>query len=297
MKEETHPIHNTNDASRNKIIDYSYRLEQHCPTFVYSVQYQLWEGSVEAVSSEDCKQIPFDFNPYYVQSSTNQSELKLFSHQLSIQLVSASLGWHHISGKPDREFLRRKFEQSWQYDMHNGKKFLLFSSDADWDECIEAVTPIPLTALRRIPFYYQQTDTQRSMPSLPVGYSLEKINAAVIQKSSAYDENYIKTYWGSVENYLQHGFGYAIWYEEEPVCACISIIANDICAEIDIETHKDHRGKGLAQIVAHAFIQECIRRGLYPRWDCLADNDASRKLALKLGFIEGTPYHMWTKAY
>lgn len=296
MKEETNQTHHINDTSRNTITDYSDQSKQHCPTYIYSVQYQLWEASVEAISSTNGQQIPFDFNPYHTHYAAHESEMKTGSHPLSIQLVSTYLGWHHISGKPNAEFLRRKFEQSWQHDLQNDTTFLLFSSDAEWDECIEAATPIPLTSMKRLPFYYRQTDTPISIPLLPSEYSLKKINAAVIQKSRTYDENYIKTYWGSVENYLQHGFGYAILYEEEPICECTSLVANPICAEIDIETHKDHRGKGLAQIVADAFIQECLRRDIYPRWDCIADNEASRKLALKLGFIQGTPYHIWKKA-
>lgn len=52
--------------------------------------------------------------------------------------------------------------------------------------------------------------------------------------------------------------------------------------EIEIDTHPDHRRKGLAFGCGAALILECLNRGLYPSWD--AANLASVALSEKLGY-------------
>ena len=52
--------------------------------------------------------------------------------------------------------------------------------------------------------------------------------------------------------------------------------------EIEIDTRKDYRKKGLALICGARLILECLDRGLYPSWD--AQNRASVALAQKLGY-------------
>ena len=52
--------------------------------------------------------------------------------------------------------------------------------------------------------------------------------------------------------------------------------------EIEIDTRKDYRRKGLAYACGAKLILECIKRGLYPSWD--AQNKWSLALAQKLGY-------------
>ncbi len=120
---------------------------------------------------------------------------------------------------------------------------------------------------------------------LPEGYELVKITPSIIHKSHRFDEKYIKRFWHTMDNYVQHGFGYCILHEGNSVCECISIAANPDCAEIDIHTASPYQRKGLAFLVAQAFIAESLRRGIKPRWDCNAANEASARLAHKLGFV------------
>ena len=62
--------------------------------------------------------------------------------------------------------------------------------------------------------------------------------------------------------------------------SCYSTYSRGI--EIEIDTHPDHRRKGLAYGCGAALILECLSRGLYPSWD--AANLASVALAEKLGY-------------
>ena len=52
--------------------------------------------------------------------------------------------------------------------------------------------------------------------------------------------------------------------------------------DIEIDTVKEERHKGLASAVCAALILSCLEEGLYPAWD--AANMMSVRLAKKLGY-------------
>jgi RimJ/RimL family protein N-acetyltransferase len=57
--------------------------------------------------------------------------------------------------------------------------------------------------------------------------------------------------------------------------------------EIQINTHKRYRGKGLASAAGAALILECLEKGIDPNWE--AATEISARLAEKLGYTpEGT---------
>lgn len=58
--------------------------------------------------------------------------------------------------------------------------------------------------------------------------------------------------------------------------------------EIEIDTKKEYRRKGLASVCGARLILECISRDLYPSWD--AQNLWSAALAEKLGYHFGYEY-------
>jgi RimJ/RimL family protein N-acetyltransferase len=55
--------------------------------------------------------------------------------------------------------------------------------------------------------------------------------------------------------------------------------------EIGIETLEEFRGKGYAYHTCCALIGHCIENGLEPVWACKLENNASFRLAQKLGFV------------
>jgi predicted GNAT family acetyltransferase len=58
-----------------------------------------------------------------------------------------------------------------------------------------------------------------------------------------------------------------------------------------VETHPDHRRRGIATACSAKLILECMERGLYPSWD--AANRISVHLAEKLGYREKGAYRVW----
>jgi len=91
-------------------------------------------------------------------------------------------------------------------------------------------------------------------------------------------------FWDSKENFLNKGFGYFVKDNENVVSLILSASVTDMEAEIEIYTDEAFRGRGYAKQVAIRYIRECLSRGLHPKWDCDSKNEASFRLADRLGF-------------
>ncbi|MGL5084351.1 MAG: GNAT family N-acetyltransferase, partial [Clostridium sp.] len=106
------------------------------------------------------------------------------------------------------------------------------------------------------------------LSKLPNGYSLRKIDRDIVNHPSfeLLSEDFIPQY-GSVDNYIDKSVGYCIIHEGQVVCGATSYSVYDDGIEIEIDTHPEHRRKGLATVAASALILDCIKRGKYPSWD------------------------------
>jgi hypothetical protein len=101
-------------------------------------------------------------------------------------------------------------------------------------------------------------------------------------------------YWGSVDTFLRTGLGYVLADGKEIASLCCSgLVAGNIHA-VDIETEVSHRRKGYAEIVARAFVAECVEKHIQPHWDCMAENTASARLAEKIGFTRSQVYTLYS---
>jgi hypothetical protein len=60
-------------------------------------------------------------------------------------------------------------------------------------------------------------------------------------------------------------------------------------ASLSIDTTMPLRGRGFGTVACVALVEECLRHGRMPLWNCLASNPASAGTARKLGMEEGPP--------
>jgi RimJ/RimL family protein N-acetyltransferase len=95
----------------------------------------------------------------------------------------------------------------------------------------------------------------------------------------------LEAFWGSLDAFLARGIGVAVTRDGEIVSRCHSFMVGAGRAEISIETLEPHRRHGFATLAACAFIERCLAAGLEPAWSNWDDNDASRRLAERLGFV------------
>ncbi len=257
------------------------------PSFFYSVQHGIVQGNIN----------------YANQHSTNTYNDNIHPTDTAIA-ADAEYNWFYVGGSEgDRAFFQQQLQAGWQQRMNGKSMIVIFSQNEQWDAIIAAEMQGILQPMERYAFTYKPSDAGQAAKIvlqaeqlLPDGYELATITPSVIHKSDAFDEKYIKRFWHTMDNYVEHGFGFCILYEGKPVCECMAIAANPDCAEIDIYTASAHQRKGLAYVVAQAFIAESLSRGIKPRWDCNAANEASASLARKLGFIPTLTYRMWIKS-
>ena len=99
-------------------------------------------------------------------------------------------------------------------------------------------------------------------------------------------------FWSS--DFCKYGLSVCLVKDGEIVSLCYSACVVDGLVEIDIITQEGHRGQGLGTFVGQQFVNECIRRGLVPTWDCFVYNGASIRLAEKLGFVKQQTYPFYS---
>jgi GNAT superfamily N-acetyltransferase len=127
--------------------------------------------------------------------------------------------------------------------------------------------------------------------NIPDGYEIVKIDDDIIDKFEEHTIRKIIQFCGSIENFRKNGLGFCALYNGK-IAAEITNggIPYKNAFEIDIETHPDHRRKGLATVLAAYMIEYCLENGLDPRWD--AANKPSADLALKLGYTDPEEYRV-----
>lgn len=76
----------------------------------------------------------------------------------------------------------------------------------------------------------------------------------------------------------------AAFVDGRPVSFCYAYLETETLWDVSIETLAGHRRRGLAAACARRLIGHQERRGRRPVWGALESNEASRRLAARLGF-------------
>jgi RimJ/RimL family protein N-acetyltransferase len=253
-----------NEADFDKVINIIEGKAKTVPTFSYSVLNSYIRGNV------------------YVDSNTPETIL-----------IETESGIYFVAGKEDNlEFNNFLFDL---YSQRKSKKirFTLFSSTEYWDCVINEQLKDNIKQMSRYSFIFDKKKQIHEKDLFVSDYFIRKINEDLITNSTEFNEDYYKEYWGSVSNFIKNGFGYCILRKGKVVSECTSIFSSPQFSEIDIATHEDYRGQGLASIIAKTFIDHCLENDIIPRWDCDLFNKSSIKLAEKLGFGNPVKYSIF----
>lgn len=171
---------------------------------------------------------------------------------------------------------------------------LVLTDTDEWKNKIEKIYDGRYEKFSRYSFkkdakYLDYNYIKSLISKLPNGYELRKIDEEITKT-----EFFIKhlddftEQFESVEDFLNRGFGYCILDGDKVVCCATSYSIYDGGIEIEIDTDKEYRKKGLATVASAALITYCLDRGMYPSWD--AANLISVDLAQKLGYIMDKAY-------
>jgi hypothetical protein len=127
---------------------------------------------------------------------------------------------------------------------------------------------------------------------LPAGCTLRPVDAALLAKQEQSPISRRLIAWaeggfGSVEAFLEVGIGMCLERDEQIVCWCMPDCAAGDWCEIGIHTLESERRKGFAARTVAATVEGCIARGYrHIGWHCWSGNEASARLAQKVGFTK-----------
>jgi GNAT superfamily N-acetyltransferase len=135
-------------------------------------------------------------------------------------------------------------------------------------------------------------EVQEAQMVMDGAFHLEDWNAALLPAIEAFGM-FPMRFWNSIDDLLQRGAGMAVVDgQDRVVAAAYSAGVGAGQGEIDIAVAPEHRGQGLGFLVGQVLIRAFEERGILPAWDCFASNEASMRLAARLGFQPARRYVM-----
>jgi RimJ/RimL family protein N-acetyltransferase len=145
-------------------------------------------------------------------------------------------------------------------------------------------------------YHYLCTEVQVDWQEhLPEGYRIERIDRSMFDQDRLPEEflDLISAddSWGSLEHYLKHGGGYVIFTGDEAAACCSIDCTTGDRIEVGVYTMPDHRRKGLAVAAVAAVVEDFFNKGGQEAgWQCVASNEASWRIAEKVGFKRAKTY-------
>lgn len=178
---------------------------------------------------------------------------------------------------------------------------IIVTESSKWKEQIKAFYKEDCKIEKRYSFYKNKENLnidflKKFYHKVPEGYKLKKLDKELLEN---YDVNKLSNdftaQFKSMEDYLKRGRGYYILKDGEVISGASSYSIYNDGIEIEIDTAREHRRKGLATIVGAALMVDCLENGLYPSWD--AANLSSKALAEKLGYKLNEEYEIYSISY
>jgi GNAT superfamily N-acetyltransferase len=178
---------------------------------------------------------------------------------------------------------------------------ILVPQNEEWEMAIEncygeKVTRRMRYATKKEKNIFNESVLLNIVAELPDGYELKAIDEDFYTQIQSLD--WAKDLCCNYVDYAEYkltGAGMVILKDRNIVSGASSYTSFHEGIEIEIDTKKDERRKGLASVCGAALILECLRRGWYPSWD--AQNKGSLALAEKLGYRFEREYPVYEIEY
>ncbi|MFD2046678.1 GNAT family N-acetyltransferase [Ornithinibacillus salinisoli] len=170
------------------------------------------------------------------------------------------------------------------------KWFEGFGINKAWEKKLETIFAKrkPVVGKQRVYTLFPNLYVREVEPIMDSKYSMEKITKLLLENNKLKNKDKLQSkvleFWQTIDDFETNGLGYCIVYKNEIVSHCFSSFTTEKYQGIAIETEKEYRGKNLAKIVAHRFVQECFNNRMIPYWDCMEINKPSIAVAESIGF-------------
>jgi hypothetical protein len=199
----------------------------------------------------------------------------------------AVLDFHLLAGDPLHANVPLLFKQ-----LQPGN--VVIAPTPAWGQLVAATYPDALTVYRREAFQTEQFDVDQLRAfcqALPSGFELRQVRPEeVAQFATDLDRALIYNF-RSHEEYITRGVGMGILHQGRFVSGASSAAIGGGKFEIEIQTRREFRRRGLARAVAATLILYGLEHGLEACWD--AANEPSSALARQLGFHSTGKYEAY----
>lgn len=136
---------------------------------------------------------------------------------------------------------------------------------------------------------------------IPDGFRMIRVDGDFLKrkqlKNIGHVTGWVMSSWGSLENFMEKGFGFCLVHENDIVSWSIADYVAGKDYEIGIHTDENYRRRGFATMTAAAAVDYCLSNGMeHVGWHCWSPNLGSAATAKKVGFrqtIEHPIYHAW----
>lgn len=202
----------------------------------------------------------------------------------------------HLSGRPDNSLfnqdVRRIFlDEIYPQGQARGElEFALYYSSPGWETAVQFILDGKDPIFDQRHYYeFHGLNDPAWRERIPDGFFLQPVNAELLsQEGIAHLEDLRKETTSetpSLEFFLEKRFGFCLRSQNALAGWCLSEYNWAGRCEIGIETVEEYQRRGVAVITASALIEQALSCG-YSRigWDCWANNTASIRSALKIGF-------------
>ena len=190
-----------------------------------------------------------------------------------------------FAGKAHGELIRHEMER-------DGGSTVLVPRNAEWKKALEEERMADMEnswtwtvryALKKEQHIFQKESLRQMANGLEPPYELQPLDQKIFAYCRANDwcRDWVSQY-TDFAHFERLGLGAVVTVDGVPVAGASAYTRYRQGIEIQIDTKKEYRRKGLACAAASRLILDCLDRGLYPSWD--AHNKMSLALAQKLGY-------------
>ncbi len=178
-----------------------------------------------------------------------------------------------------------------------GQKLFLVPQNSAWEQLIEGVCGDRVQrqlryAIQKEADCFDTAKLEGFVSRLSQPYSLKPIDREAYYQCLAFPwSKDLVSGFPTYEEFERLGLGFVVTKNGTVVAGASSYSRYRDGIEIEIDTHMDHRRRGLATAAGAALILECLRRGWYPSWD--AYSLVSVALAEKLGYSFSHEYPVY----
>lgn len=190
----------------------------------------------------------------------------------------------------------RSLLTAWKNE-HPGRYAILVARDPTLSALVPDVFADKAEPTRRYAFHkggeaFDRERLARFAASAPPGVELRPFDPEVcrLAMQAPWSRSFCDQF-RDADDFMARGLGVAALRGGELVGGASSYVCFSGGIEIQVETRKDMRRRGVALACCARLILTCLDRGLYPSWD--AANPESVALALRLGYRLAGPYDAW----